>query len=148
MLALEQISVIMILREQKDKLLAGKRLVPLRWGCALPRPNAPGKAPNHIHTTLRWGMSTGYANAEKRWRLPTDHCEAKLSKRIVVPFSSCPQSLPVSQLFVRPLQTTTLARLGFPGALPQRRVVWMWFGAFPGAFGLGRAQPQRRGTSP
>ena len=29
-----------------------------------------------------------------------------------------------------------------------RRVVWMWFGAFPGAFGLGRAQPQRRGTSP
>ena len=27
-----------------------------------------------------------------------------------------------------------LARLGFPGALPQRRVVWMWFGAFPGAF--------------
>ena len=40
------------------------------------------------------------------------------------------------------------ARLGFPGALPQRRVVWMWFGAFPGAFGLGRAQPQRRGTSP
>ena len=32
--------------------------------------------------------------------------------------------------------------------LPQRRVVWMWFGAIPGAFGLGRAQPQRRGTSP
>ena len=28
-----------------------------------------------------------------------------------------------------------LSRLGFPGALPQRRVVWMWFGAFPGAFG-------------
>ena len=27
-----------------------------------------------------------------------------------------------------------------PGALPQRRVVWMWFGAFPGAFGLGRAK--------
>ena len=24
----------------------------------------------------------------------------------------------------------------------------MWVGAFPGAFGLGRAQPQRRGTSP
>ena len=24
--------------------------VPLRWGCALPSPNAPGKAPNHIHT--------------------------------------------------------------------------------------------------
>ena len=24
-------------------------LVPLRWGCALPSPNAPGKAPNHIH---------------------------------------------------------------------------------------------------
>ena len=32
--------------------------------------------------------------------------------------------------------------------LPQRRVVWRWFGAFPGAFGLGRAQPQCRGTSP
>ena len=31
--------------------------------------------------------------------------------------------------------------------LPQRRVVWMWFGAFPGAFGLGRAQPQRRGAT-
>ena len=30
-------------------------------------------------------------------------------------------------------------RLGFPGALPQCRVVWMWFGAFPGAVGLGRA---------
>ena len=44
--------------------------------------------------------------------------------------------------------SSILARLGFPGALPQRRVVWMWFGAFPGAFGLGRAQPQRRGTSP
>ena len=32
-------------------------LVPLRWGCALPSPNAPGKAPNHIHThssTLAW----------------------------------------------------------------------------------------------
>ena len=27
--------------------------------------------------------------------------------------------------------------------VPQRRVVWMWFGALPGAFGLGRAQPQR-----
>ena len=40
----------------------------------------------------------------------------------------------------------TPARLGFPGAPPQRRVVWMWFGAFPGAFGLGRAQPQRRGV--
>ena len=25
--------------------------------------------------------------------------------------------------------------------------MWMWFGAFPGAFGLGRAQPQRRGTT-
>ena len=23
-----------------------------------------------------------------------------------------------------------------------------WFGAFPGAFGLGRAQPQRRGPVP
>ena len=27
----------------------GQGLVPLRWGCALPSPNAPGKAPNHIH---------------------------------------------------------------------------------------------------
>ena len=34
-------------------------LVPLRWGCALPSPNAPGKAPNHIHTTLRWGELQG-----------------------------------------------------------------------------------------
>ena len=23
---------------------------------AVSSPNAPGKAPNHIHTTLRWGM--------------------------------------------------------------------------------------------
>ena len=35
-------------------------LIPLRWGCALPSPNAPGKAPNHIHTTLRWGRAPGY----------------------------------------------------------------------------------------
>ena len=33
-----------------------------------------------------------------------------------------------------------LVRLGFPGALPQRRVVWMWFGAFPGAFGTSRSR--------
>ena len=26
--------------------------------------------------------------------------------------------------------------------------MWMWFGAFPGAFGLGRAQPQRRENRP
>ena len=31
---------------------------PLRWGCALPSPNAPGRAQNHIHTTLRWGLGT------------------------------------------------------------------------------------------
>ena len=37
-------------------------------------------------------------------------------------------------------------RTGESGAFG--RVVWMWFGAFPGAFGLGRAQPQRRGSSP
>ena len=36
--------------------------------------------------------------------------------------------------------------LGTPLGLAQRKM-WMWFGAFPGAFGLGRAQPQRRGTS-
>ena len=35
-----------------------------------------------------------------------------------------------------------------PASRLERRAVWMWFGAFPGAFGLGRAQPQRRGTSP
>ena len=29
----------------------------------------------------------------------------------------------------------------YPGALPQRRVVWLWFGALPRAVGLGRAQP-------
>ena len=27
--------------------LSAQGLVPLRWGCALPSPNAPGKAPNH-----------------------------------------------------------------------------------------------------
>ena len=36
--------------------LSAQGLVPLRWGCALPSPNAPGKAPNHIHTTLRWAL--------------------------------------------------------------------------------------------
>ena len=39
-------------------------------------------------------------------------------------------------------------KTGLPWSSPQRRVVWMWFGAFPGVFGIGRAQPQRRGTSP
>ena len=37
--------------------LSAQGLVPLRWGCALPSPNAPGRAPNHIHTTLRWGRA-------------------------------------------------------------------------------------------
>ena len=32
--------------------LSAQGLVPLRWGCALPSPNAPGKAPNHIHILL------------------------------------------------------------------------------------------------
>ena len=43
-------------------------LVPLRWGCALPSPNAPGKAPNHIHTTLRClaPRSKGKARVELR----------------------------------------------------------------------------------
>ena len=27
--------------------LSAQGLVPLRWGCALPSPNAPGRAPNH-----------------------------------------------------------------------------------------------------
>ena len=27
--------------------LSAQGLVPLHWGCALPSPNAPGKAPNH-----------------------------------------------------------------------------------------------------
>ena len=35
---------------------------------------------------------------------------------------------------------------GLRGRERLNRVVWMWFGALPGAFGLGRAQPQRRGT--
>ena len=30
----------------------------------------------------------------------------------------------------------------------ESEVAQSWFGALPGAFGLGRAQPQRRGTSP
>ena len=37
------------------------------------------------------------------------------------------------------------ARLGFPGALPQRRVVWMWFGAFPGVAQLVRNLPAMQG---
>ena len=39
--------------------LSAQGLVPLRCGSALPRPNAPGKAPNHIPTTLRWGRAPG-----------------------------------------------------------------------------------------
>ena len=46
-------------REVKSKGKKDQGLVPLRWGCALPSPNAPGKAPNHIHTTLRWGRAPG-----------------------------------------------------------------------------------------
>ena len=42
-----------------DFWVSAQGLVPLRWGCALPSPNAPGKAPNHIHTTLRWGRAPG-----------------------------------------------------------------------------------------
>ena len=34
--------------------LSAQGLVPLRWGCALPSPNAPGKAPNHIHPGPRF----------------------------------------------------------------------------------------------
>ena len=64
---------------------------------------------------------------------------------------------------LRGLQETRVATreesgvLGFPsrrgltprGSLecPQRRVVWMWFGALPGAFGLGRAHPPSPGFS-
>ena len=36
------------------------------WGCALPSPNAPGKAPNHIHTTLRWGRAPGKPSLRPR----------------------------------------------------------------------------------
>ena len=37
----------------------------------------------------------------------------------------------------------------FPGALPQRRVVWMWFGAIPGAFGPeGRDGPRQPSCDP
>ena len=32
--------------------LSAQGLVPLRWGCALPSPNTPGRAPNHIHTVM------------------------------------------------------------------------------------------------
>ena len=39
--------------------LSAQGLVPLRWGCALPSPNAPGRAPTHIPTTLRWGRAPG-----------------------------------------------------------------------------------------
>ena len=35
--------------------------VPGAWLASAPLspPNAPGKAPNHIHTTLRWGRAPG-----------------------------------------------------------------------------------------
>ena len=65
--------------------LSAQGLVPLRWGCALPSPNAPGRAPNHFHTTLRWGSSHGagdsassllrgqraLTHAVHSWELPT-----------------------------------------------------------------------------
>ena len=50
--------------------LSAQGLVPLRWGCALPSPNAPGKAPNHIHTTLRWGRAPGTGSIPGLGRSP------------------------------------------------------------------------------
>ena len=38
--------------------LSAQGLVPLRWGCALPSPNAPGKAPNHT-TRISGSLSCG-----------------------------------------------------------------------------------------
>ena len=57
---------------------------------------------------------------------------------------------------LRPLVELCVEPAGLCGrcrgvAVPLRVVpspTGLWFGAFPGAFGLGRAQPQRRGTSP
>ena len=43
---------------------------------------------------------------------------------------------------VNPKQCQTLSDSPYGLQLPA--LVWMWFGAFHGAFGLGRAQPQRR----
>ena len=38
-----------------------------------PSPNAPGKAPNHIHTTLRWGRAPGKPSlAGACWALTED----------------------------------------------------------------------------
>ena len=49
------------------------------------------------------------------------------------------------------VKTQREAPYQFPGrrrVVAPRACMWMWFGAFPGAFGLGSGQPQRRGTSP
>ena len=40
-------------------------------GHALPSPNAPGKAPNHIHTTLRWGTAPGKPSRADAFRAQT-----------------------------------------------------------------------------
>ena len=82
-----------------------------------------------IPTALLWGSEISLPHF-----LPTmmpGRLEQVLSQRV-----SRPESPPVTREPGRApprCAQQAPARRGFPGALPQRRVVWMWFGAFPGA---------------
>ena len=51
----EEISLAQVIPERG--LRCPQTLLPMQP--ALPSPKAPGKAPNHIHTTLRWGRAPG-----------------------------------------------------------------------------------------
>ena len=61
-----------------------------------------------------------------------------------------PPQKPLARLCLKPKQTASWECQAGNAGDPEksRRMPQAWFGAFPGAFGLGRAQPQRRGTSP
>ena len=65
--------------------------VPLRWGCALPSPNAPGKAPNHIHTTLRWGRAPGAGRGPQELKAAVAHIgPQEISYSLLPVGSNCP----------------------------------------------------------
>ena len=53
---------------------------------ALPSPNAPGKAPNHIHTTLRCGRAPGKPSLAGACWAQTDWLLIGLSSAIAFPF--------------------------------------------------------------
>ena len=56
--------------------VSAQGLVPLRWGCALPSPNAPGKAPNHTATPVhRPQRPAGSTHSSTRGLRPPEQLE-------------------------------------------------------------------------